>query len=184
MRFMKRTLIVQFFLLLLLIVLLGQSLQAALNTGAAGNTGVNDSRAIILQGFNWESYNKDHYLEIFNNSEEIKNAGFNFVWFPPVSYGYDGEGLYPHSRGYIPLSYMNFNSSYGSESELIQAVSKLKTLGVSPIADLVLNHRGVSYYEPGHQGDNNYARFTDFDWGLWALYIWSWAKWTWRQRYR
>ena len=161
MRFMKRTLIVQFFLLLLLIVLLGQSLQAS--------TGVKDHNAIILQGFNWESYNKRHYVEITNKAQDIKDAGFNAVWFPPASYAYDGEGLYPHSRGYIPLGYMNFNSSYGSESELIQAVSKLKSFGISPIADLVLNHRGVSYYEPGHQGDNNYARFTDFDWGLWAF---------------
>jgi alpha-amylase len=160
---MKRTLIVQFFLLLLLIVLLGQTLQAATSTN------VKDKDAIILQGFNWESYNKKHYVDITNKAQQIKDAGFNALWFPPVSYAYDGEGLYPHSRGYIPLGYTNFNSSYGSESELIQAVQKLKSFGISPIADLVFNHRGVSYYEPGHQGDNNYARFTDYDWGLWAF---------------
>lgn len=159
MRFMKRTVVVQFLLLLFLIIILGQSLQAA--------SAKTDS--LILQGFNWESYNKQHYVEILNKSQEIKDAGFTAVWFPPASFGYDGEGLYPHSRGYIPIGYSNFNSSYGSAEDLKLAVQKLKSLGVISIADLVLNHRGVSFYKPGHHGDNNYAKFTDFDWGLWAF---------------
>lgn len=162
MRFMKRTIIVQFLLLLLLIILLGQSLQAA-------STVANVNDKVLIQGFNWESYNKRHYLELSNKAQEIYDAGFGAIWFPPASYGYDGEGLYPHSRGYIPLGYTNFNSSYGSEAELAAAVQRFNSFGIITIADLILNHRGVSYYEPGHQGDNHYARFTDFDWGLWAF---------------
>lgn len=159
MRYFKRTLVIQFILLLFFLLIVGQTLQA--------------STHVILQGFNWESYQynngSNHYREMLNKVQEIETAGFNAVWFPPASYAYDGEGLYPHSRGYIPMGYMNLNSTYGSEAELKQVVQEFKKRNIISIADLVFNHRGVSYYEPGHQGDNNYARFTDFDWGLWAF---------------
>lgn len=157
MRFEKRCVVLQ---LVALVLLFSPQMTNATSAG---------SDLVMLQGFNWESYNKSHYADLFSKSQEIKDAGIGAVWFPPASFGYDGEGLYPHSRGYIPLGYTNFNSSYGSEKELSKVVQKLNNLGITPIADLVLNHRGVSYYEPGHQGDNNYARFLDFDWGLWAF---------------
>ncbi|MGB0452129.1 MAG: alpha-amylase C-terminal beta-sheet domain-containing protein [Bacteriovoracaceae bacterium] len=124
---------------------------------------------ILLQGFNWESYSEDHYKDLMQTANEVSRSGFTGVWLPPASKAYDGEGMYPHSRGYIPIGYMDLNSSYGSRQDLQNLVSIYKSLNVKTIADLVLNHRGVSYYENGHYGDNRFARFTDFDWGLWAF---------------
>lgn len=124
------------------------------------------SSEIILQGFNWESY--AHSSGWFNhlNSRvvEISDAHFTTVWLPPVSLAYDGEGLYPHSRGYMPQEYYNLDSAYGNEGSLRVLINNLKKRGVSPMADLVLNHRMFS-----SKDDAGNFIFRNPDWGLWAF---------------
>lgn len=120
---------------------------------------------ILLQAFNWESYanSPTWFLHLGQKVEEVADAKFTSVWLPPVSLAYDGEGLYPHSRGYMPQEYYNLNSAYGNEVQLREIISKLKSRGLSPVADVVLNHRMFSFKE-----GENYI-FKNPDWGLWAF---------------
>lgn len=43
--------------------------------------------------------------------------------------------------GYLPSQLYNFNSHYGSDSELRACIAALKAAGVAPVADCVYNHR-------------------------------------------
>ena len=129
-------------------------------------SGQNFATEILLQGFNWESYrnNPSWYVHLENHVSEIADAKFSTVWVPPVSFAYDGEGMYPHSRGYMPIEYYNLNSAYGNEIQLRNMVSSLNARGIKPIVDVVLNHRMFSSKD---DGGNFY--FKNPDWGLWAF---------------
>ena len=120
---------------------------------------------IILQGFNWESYaNKSGWYNAVNSvTPEISEAGFNYIWLPPPNLAYDGEGIYPHSRGYIPLEYYNLNTPYGTHIELKTLIDNLKSKKIYALADVVINHRGK------HAGTPENPIFKNPSWGLWAF---------------
>lgn len=122
------------------------------------------ANTVLLQGFNWESYAAPvgWYNVVDSVKNEIAETGFDYIWLPPSNYAYDGEGLYPHSRGYIPLEYYNLNTPYGSEEELRNLIHNLKARGVLALADTVINHRGK------HAGTPENPIFRNPDWGLWA----------------
>jgi alpha-amylase len=90
---------------------------------------------IMLQGFHWKSSSVPGgwYKIIEQNTPRIKNAGFTLVWFPPPSKSASDEG-------YLPNQLNDFNSKYGSESDLKSAVMGLKP-EVKSLADIVINHR-------------------------------------------
>src|SRR3989339_1637483 len=120
---------------------------------------------IILQGFNWESYaNPSGWYNVVNSvTSEISEAGFDYIWLPPPNLAYDGEGIYPHSRGYIPLEYYNLNTPYGTHVELKKLIQNLKSKKINALADVVINHRGK------HAGTPENPVFKNPDWGLWAF---------------
>lgn len=111
--------------------------------------------AVLLQGFHWESQNYHWYQMITEKAEQIRDAGFDIVWFPPPSRSTDRQG-------YLPNQWYNLNSRYGSESELILAIQALKGQNTRPvyaIADIVVNHRcGTSgwgdFSDPPFASDN------------------------------
>ncbi|MBU6230548.1 MAG: alpha-amylase [Cyanobacteria bacterium REEB459] len=104
---------------------------------------------IMLQGFHWNSpsVSKGWYTIIKQNTPRIKDSGFTLVWFPPPSKS-------ASDQGYLPNELNNFNSRYGSESELKSAVSGLKP-EIKSLADIVINHR---------VGTTNWHDFTNPTW--------------------
>jgi alpha-amylase len=96
-------------------------------------------KEVMLQGFHWTSYNpanngnKHWYQIIAENAQRIKDAGFDYVWFPPPSRSAASD------NGYLPTEWYTLENGYGTKDELKQAVSALKpTLS---LCDIVINHR-------------------------------------------
>lgn len=119
---------------------------------------------ILLQGFNWESYQDGLYHKLLNRVDEFKGAGFTAIWLPPPTYSVGDFEPTLHSRGYLPKQYYNLNTAYGSEKQLRTLVSSLNRAGIEPIADIVVNHRGS-------QGIDSVGcpYFSWPNWGAWAL---------------
>ena len=63
-------------------------------------------REVMLQGFHWRSYdpvnngNKHWYRIISENANVIKNAGFDYVWFPPPSRSAADDNSYLPNQWY------------------------------------------------------------------------------------
>jgi alpha-amylase len=100
-----------------------------------------DGHEILLQGFHWDSHAgaldgsrswKSWYTVLRENAEEIKAAGFSWVWFPPPC-----DSLAP--QGYIPRRWNVLDTAFGTEAELRAAIRALEPVGA--LGDLVLNHR-------------------------------------------
>ena len=44
-------------------------------------------------------------------------------------------------QGYMPGQLYNLNTPYGSKEDLKELIQCLKAAGISPMADIVINHR-------------------------------------------
>ena len=111
---------------------------------------------IILQTFYWEM-NTGQYAEDFPEekdlwnllaarAEEISEAGFNFLWFPPANKGAAGI----HDVGYGTYDLWDLGefeqkgsvrTKYGTKEELENAIEKLHNFDLRILYDAVLNHR-------------------------------------------
>lgn len=77
-----------------------------------------------------------------------------------------------HLQGYLPGQLYKLESAYGSSQQLRQLVADLKAAGITPIADVVINHRCAD-----EQEDGVWCKFRDdvqhpgrrIDWGRWAI---------------
>lgn len=120
-----------------------------------GSYGATDKNLVLLQGFHWNSNTvaSGWYNVLYNNSQRIKDTGFNLVWFPPPSKTAD-------SQGYLPNQLNDFNSKYGTETQLKSAISSLSAKGVNAIADIVINHR---------TGTTGWADFTNPAWSTYTI---------------
>ena len=107
-------------------------------TGPAAGNGFE----IILQGFNWESCNKEWYKEMSAMTPDFAAAGFTSIWLPPMS---DAVS----KQGYLPRDYYDLNSHYGSEAELRDLIGVLHENNLKAIADIVINHRCAHYQGAG-----------------------------------
>jgi len=112
----------------------------------ATGPGAGSGYEIILQGFNWESCNKEWYNELQNMAPEFAAAGFTSLWMPPVSNAVS-------KQGYLPRDFYDLNSAYGSLEELKMCLATLKQNDLKPIADIVINHRCA--HEQGPDGKWN-----------------------------
>jgi len=105
---------------------------AAGPVGVARNAQPTD---VLLQGFHWDSHssqNPNWYQILAQNAGVIKNGQFDVVWFPPPSQSADDEG-------YMPTGWNQFDTSYGSTSDLQAAITALRP--IRALADVVINHR-------------------------------------------
>jgi len=110
----------------------------------------NGSKLVMLQGFYWYADNywyhppKGWWGILADKAPEVGKAGFDLVWFPPVSNG-----------SYYPNQYYNVDSQWGKKEDLFRAVKGMHSAGVKVIADVVVNHRN---------GTKDWADFTNPDW--------------------
>lgn len=114
------------------------------------------STAIVMQGFHWNSagYSAPNwYGRMQAKASDLKALGITHVWFPPPTDSASREG-------YLPRQLNVLNSSYGSETDLKNAISALNGQGIKSIVDVVINHR---------VGTANWADFTNPTWGCNAV---------------
>lgn len=114
------------------------------------------SRAIMLQGFHWNSSNyanPNWYNTLAGKATDIQSLGFTHVWFPPPS-----DSSAP--QGYMPRQLNSLNSSYGSASDLQTAVSAFTSRGVRAVVDVVVNHR---------VGSTGWYDFTNPTWSQYSI---------------
>lgn len=89
-----------------------------------------------VQGANWAD-------TLRLKAAEIGDAGFTFLWFPPLSRTASG-GL---SNGYDPKDLFDYGISeqgatgFGTENDVGNLISALNTNSIKAVADMVYNHR-------------------------------------------
>lgn len=90
---------------------------------------------VMLQGFYWDSYSESKWTKLEAQAPELGQY-FNLVWIPQSAY------CGKKSMGYDDLYWFsNYESSFGSESELRSLIKTFKNNGIGTIADVVINHR-------------------------------------------
>ena len=134
-----------FFCVILFVTLFSQK------THAADHVYLDD---IMFQAFGWDEQGKhsaegNYYKFLQSKVSELKAAGFDMIWMPPASKSTGGVGYYP-------TELYNFNSDWGTSTDLTTTTAAIKAAGMHPIADVVVNHRS---------GTTNWSTFTNPDWG-------------------
>lgn len=93
---------------------------------------------VMLQGFSWDSYNDSQWKILANQTDDMKGY-IDLIWLPQS--GKCAETV--QVMGYKPYYYFNQNSSFGTETELRNLITKFKANGIGAIADVVINHRNT-----------------------------------------
>lgn len=95
----------------------------------------NDYKGVMLQGFYWDSFEDTQWTTLTKQSADLSYS-FDLIWVPQS--GNCGRT----SMGYDDLWWFNdYNSSFGSETQLRTMIKAFKLFGVGTIADVVINHR-------------------------------------------
>jgi len=112
---------------------------------------------ILLQAFDWTALSNRGtlYSTISSQSSNFQSAGFNAIWFPPPSISADKEG-------YLPGEWYKLES----ETNQITAINNIKNKGMTPIADVVVNHRTAAYVD---SCTTKYTSFINPTMGNWAV---------------
>ncbi|KAG6405866.1 hypothetical protein SASPL_133460 [Salvia splendens] len=103
--------------------------------------GTGTGREIVFQGFNWESWRRQWYLDLAPKAADLSRSGITAVWFPPPT-----ESVAP--QGYMPSDLYNLNSAYGSEEELKHCIEEMRNHDLLTLGDVVLNHRCAQKQSP------------------------------------
>ena len=90
---------------------------------------------VMLQGFYWDSFNETKWPKLESQTDELAEF-FKLVWIP------QSGNCGGTSMGYDDLYWFtNYNSSFGSETQLRSMINSFKSKGIGTIADVVVNHR-------------------------------------------
>ncbi|MBN1599472.1 MAG: starch-binding protein [Bacteroidales bacterium] len=89
------------------------------------------NNAVMIQTFTLFT---ERWPDIQSKASAWGNAGFTMAWLPPCSRSAD-------TYGYLPTQWYDHNNWRGSSSELSSCISAIRNAGMTPIADIVLNHR-------------------------------------------
>ncbi|XP_034705774.1 uncharacterized protein LOC117929569 isoform X1 [Vitis riparia] len=103
--------------------------------------GTGTGREIVFQGFNWESWRRQWYLELAPKAADLSQCGITAVWLPPPT-----ESVAP--QGYMPSDLYNLNSAYGTMEELKHCIDEMHSQDLLALGDVVLNHRCAHKQSP------------------------------------
>ncbi|KAJ6371238.1 hypothetical protein OIU77_001692 [Salix suchowensis] len=103
--------------------------------------GTGTGREIVFQGFNWESWRRQWYLELASKAADLSKCGVTAIWLPPPT-----ESVAP--QGYMPSDLYNLNSAYGSVEELKHCIEEMHSQDLLALGDVVLNHRCAQKQSP------------------------------------
>ncbi len=123
---------------------------SAYKPGKQSRVDTEHSKVVLLQGFHW--FADDYWYHppkgwwgvLADKAPEVGRAGFDLIWFPPVSNG-----------SYYPNQWYNLDSQWGKKEDLLRAVKAMHGAGVKVVADIILNHRN---------GTRDWADYTNPDW--------------------
>ena len=106
-----------------------------LYTGSYAQGWPDNYKGVMLQGFYWDSFDDTKWVNLESQADELAEF-FSLVWVPQSA---NCGGL---SMGYDDLYWFDdYNSSFGTESQLRSMISTFKQKGIGTIADVVINHR-------------------------------------------
>ena len=103
-----------------------------------------------VSGYNWAD-------TITNKATQLSNAGFTYIWLPPLSRASFGS----NSNGYDPKDLYDLGefddgaTGFGTRTDVDQLITQFNTAGLKAVADVVYNHRD------GGRAENNSA-LTDY----------------------
>ena len=94
---------------------------------------------VMLQGFYWDSYQDTKWTNLESQAKEFSDY-FDLVWLPQSA-----QARNTTSMGYDDYYWFsNYNSSFGTEAELLSLIGTFKANGIKTIADVVINHRATT----------------------------------------
>lgn len=94
---------------------------------------------VMLQGFYWDSYQDTKWTNLESQAKELSEY-FDLVWLPQSA-----QARNTTSMGYDDYYWFtNYNSSFGTEAELLSLIGTFKANGIKTIADVVINHRATT----------------------------------------
>lgn len=129
----------------------------SVDSSAGMNSTVSNSSWVIFQSFNWDvlSDRSSLYVKIQNAASSLYSAGIDAIWFPPPSQSVD-------TQGYLPQQWYELVG----ETNLLNAINTVTGLGMSAIADIVINHRTAPNVD---SCTHHYTSYVNPAWGSWAV---------------
>lgn len=106
-------------------------------------------RDVVLHAFNWT------YASIATCANEIAQAGYGAVLFPPPLYSEDAGAAW--WQRYQPKDYRVLRSYLGHKTDLVAAMAALRGAGVRSYADVVFNHMANEKAERVRLHEDPYA---------------------------
>ena len=90
---------------------------------------------VMLQGFYWDGFGDAQWTRLEAQADELAPY-FSLVWIP------QSGNCGGTSMGYDDLWWFNnYDSSFGTETQLRSLINTFKSKGIGTIADVVINHR-------------------------------------------
>jgi alpha-amylase len=106
-----------------------------------------DAQDFVLQGWYWNypgTADGHVWADTLNaKAQELANAGFTYVWLPPLSRASFGQT----SNGYDPKDLFDLGefgggpTRFGTRTDVNDLIAAFNTYGVKAVADMIYNHR-------------------------------------------
>ncbi|KAG0563439.1 hypothetical protein KC19_8G031600 [Ceratodon purpureus] len=104
-------------------------------------SGTGTGREIVFQGFNWESWRRQWWLEMSAKAADLSKCGITTIWLPPPTHSVAPQG-------YMPGDLYDLKSAYGGSEELKQCIDEMHKHNLLVLGDVVLNHRCAQKQSP------------------------------------
>lgn len=105
-----------------------------------------NTNGVLMQYFEWYlADDGQHWNRLKEDAEHLASIGITKVWMPPAFKGTRSNDVGYGVYDIFDLGEFDQNGSirtkYGTKDEYIEAIKRLKEVGINPIADIVLNHK-------------------------------------------